>query len=471
MAESSALVDVDVNRVQVVRPDFAFPADGVHIRWPDDRLQAEKRLLTVKLEAAKAFARVNAIDKLVWNPPQAKFGLVAAGKAYLDLRQALADMGVDEQAAERLGIRLYKVGLVWPIEEHGMQRFCDGLDRIFVVEEKRSVLENQIVMQLFRQHATTQVLGKNDADGAELLPNYGETTPVMLVEALVRALPALAEMPSVAARRAVLQAQQSSRAALPKVAERSAFFCSGCPHNSSTKVPEGSLALAGIGCHWLSLFMDRQTETFTQMGGEGVTWLGMMPFTERKHVFVNLGDGTYHHSGILAIRAAIYAKANVTYKVLFNDAVAMTGGQMVSDTYTPQQIVQQIVAEGIGRAIVVSDDIEKYKSISRWQRRLSGRRDDPSPRRAGSAATRNAQRAWRHAAAVRPDLRGGKAPPAQARQDGRPRHARLHQRRGLRRLRRLFGAEQLHLGRAGWRHRSGASARSTKARATRTFPA
>ena len=364
VAESSAHVDVGLDRVTVVRPEFEFPADGVHIRWPDDRLEAEKRLMTVKLEAAKAFARANAIDAVIWDPPQARTGLVAAGKAYLDLLQALADMGVDEEVAQRLGIRLYKVGLVWPIEEQGMRQFYAGLERILVVEEKRSLLEDQIVIQLHREPNRPQVLGKRDAAGAALLPNHGETDPALLVEALVRAIPELGQLPSVQARRAVLHAQQTARAALPKLAVRSAYFCSGCPHSTSTKVPEGSLALAGIGCHWLSLFMDRQTETFTQMGGEGATWLGMMPFTDRQHVFVNLGDGTYHHSGILAIRAAVYAKAHVTYKLLFNDAVAMTGGQMVSDTYTPQEVVQQILAEGVGRAVVVSDDIEKYKSVA-----------------------------------------------------------------------------------------------------------
>ncbi len=363
IAESSALVDVATDRVTVKKPDFPIPPDGVNIRWPDDRLTAEKRLMTVKLEAAKAFARANGIDRRIWEGPRARIGLVAAGKSYLDLRQTLQDMGVDEEAASRLGIRLQKIGLVWPIDEHGMRGFCAGLERVFVVEEKRGILEDQIAALLLRSGERVQVLGKLDAVGTELLPSYGELGPAQLFDALLRVVPELLTLPSVQARLAIHQAKKEARNALPIVPARSAFFCSGCPHNSSTKVPEGSLALAGIGCHWLSLFMDRGTETFTQMGGEGANWLGMAPFTDRKHVFVNLGDGTYHHSGVLAIRAAVYANANVTYKLLFNDAVAMTGGQMVSDTFTPQQVVAQVLAEGVQRAVVVSDDIEKYKAL------------------------------------------------------------------------------------------------------------
>lgn len=363
IAESSALVDVGMDRVTVQQPDYVIPAEGVSIRWPDDRLVAEKRLMTVKLEAAKAFARANAIDQRMWDGPQARIGLVAAGKAYLDLRQALQDIGIDERVASRLGIRLQKIGMVWPIDEHGMHDFCSGLERVFVVEEKRGILEDQISALLFRSGARVQVLGKLDGAGAELLPNYGELSPALVLDALLRVMPDLHSLPSVRARLAIHQAKRETKGTLPAVPARSAFFCSGCPHNSSTKVPEGSLALAGIGCHWLSLFMDRGTETFTQMGGEGANWLGMAPFTERKHVFVNLGDGTYHHSGVLAIRAAVYANVNVTYKLLFNDAVAMTGGQMVSETFTPQQVVAQVLAEGVKRAVVVSDDIEKYKAI------------------------------------------------------------------------------------------------------------
>ena len=363
IAESSALVDVGIDRVTVQQPDFVIPDEGVNIRWPDDRLVAEKRLMTVKLAAAKAFARANAIDQRVWDGPQARIGLVAAGKAYLDLRQALQDIGVDDRVATRLGIRLQKIGLVWPIDEHGMHAFCSGLECVFVVEEKRGILEDQVSALLFRSGARVQVLGKLDAAGAELLPSYGELSPELVLDALLRAMPDLQALPSVRTRLAIHQSKRETKSTLPVVPARSAFFCSGCPHNSSTKVPEGSLALAGIGCHWLSLFMDRGTETFTHMGGEGANWLGMAPFTERKHVFVNLGDGTYHHSGVLAIRAAIYANANVTYKLLFNDAVAMTGGQMVSETFTPQQVVAQVLAEGVKRAVVVSDDIEKYKSL------------------------------------------------------------------------------------------------------------
>ena len=382
IAESSACVDLDIDRVRINTPEYSFPEGGVHIRWPDERLPAEKRLVTVKLPAVQAFARANPFDRNEWDMrgdtlgdtrgdthtaagQSGGIGLIAAGKSWLDLRQALADLGIDAALAARLGIRLRKLGLVWPIEEAGMREFCAGLDTVLVIEEKRGFIEDQVAVLLHRAGVATRVLGKLDAAGNALLPAHGELGPALIAEALAKVVPAVADLPAAQARAAILAAQRSALAAVAAdpVAARIPYFCSGCPHNTSTKVPEGSLALAGIGCHWLSLYMGRDTATFTHMGGEGATWLGMMPFSERKHVFVNLGDGTYHHSGIMAIRAAVYAKANVTYKLLFNDAVAMTGGQQVSDSYTPQQIVAQIMAEGVQRAVVVSDDVDKYRAL------------------------------------------------------------------------------------------------------------
>ena len=377
VVESSASIEMDPDDLRIVIPDAPLPEGGLGIRWPDAPLDQEARLVDHKWYAALDYIRANKLNKIVLDAPQARFGIVAAGKAYLDLRQALADLGLDDDACLRIGIRILKVGCVWPLHAQDVQEFAAGLEEILVVEEKRQVLEYAIKEQLYNwPHAQRpRVFGKFDErDGAGgewaeprgqwLLPARYELSPALVARALARRL-GQAGLPedlctAMEARIAIIDAKEREAARPRATAERKPWFCSGCPHNTSTRVPEGSRALAGIGCHYMALWMDRRTETVTQMGGEGVSWLGQMHFTRDKHVFVNLGDGTYFHSGLLAIRAAIAAKATLTYKILYNDAVAMTGGQPVDGTLTVPQIAQQVVGEGAARVLVVSDEPEKY---------------------------------------------------------------------------------------------------------------
>ncbi len=378
VVESSSSVELDPDRVQIVLPqDFALPPGGLNIRWPDPPLAQEARMLEHKWYAALAYVRANGLNRVVIDPPGARFGIMAAGKAYLDVRQALVDLGLDEAACRRIGIRLLKVGCVWPLDGLATRDFARGLDEILVVEEKRQVLEYALKEQLYdwRDDVRPHVVGKYDEhDGAggewspergqPLLPIRYELSPAIVARAIAarlerRELPAELQA-RIDARIGVIAAREREMQQLQGAGERKAWFCSGCPHNSSTKVPEGSRALAGIGCHYLVLGMERNTATYTQMGAEGTPWLGQMHFTDEKHVFVNLGDGTYFHSGLLAIRAAIAAKANMTYKILYNDAVAMTGGQPVDGVMTVPQIVQQVLGEGASRVVVVSDEPQKY---------------------------------------------------------------------------------------------------------------
>ncbi len=350
--ESSAAVDIDPDRVTIAIPsDFALPADGLNIRWPDDRLALEARLLETKLDAARAYCRANNLNHTVIDSPKARLGIVAAGKSYLDVRQALELLGIDDRLAGELGLRVLKVAMVWPLEADGMRRFATGLETILVVEEKRALIETQLKEALYHAPARPRILGKQDEAGQPLLPPCGELTPTQIAQVLARLI---GDHPLVSARLARIEADERRHA--PKIAgKRMPWFCPGCPHNSSTRVPEGSRALAGIGCHFMVTWMNRDTDTFAQMGGEGAAWIGLSPFTETEHVFVNIGDGTYFHSGILAIRAAVAAQVNITYKILYNDAVAMTGGQPVDGGLTVPQIAQQLHAEGVGHVVVVTD--------------------------------------------------------------------------------------------------------------------
>ncbi|OAD17784.1 indolepyruvate ferredoxin oxidoreductase family protein [Achromobacter insolitus] len=383
IVEVSASVDVDPHRVEIVLPqDFLLPADGLNIRLPDTPLQQEARLLDYKLYAALAYARANKLNRELWQVPQrdARFGIMTSGKAYLDTRQALSDLGLSEAVCQRIGLRLFKVGMVWPLESTGMQRFAEGLDEILVVEEKRQVLEYQLKEELFSWIGSgkkiPRVVGKfDDKDGGEwsvpqgnwLLPAHYEFSPAMVARAIAARLLRF-ELPedvraSIEARLAFISGREQALARPRVVEERKPWFCSGCPHNTSTRLPEGSRGMAGIGCHYMVRWMDRSTDVYTQMGGEGVPWVGQAPFTEEKHVFANLGDGTYFHSGLLAIRAAVAAKVPITYKILFNDAVAMTGGQPVDGPLSVPMISRQMAAEGIDKIIVVTDDTEKYQRI------------------------------------------------------------------------------------------------------------
>ena len=361
--DSSASVDIGPDRIEILEPvDFEMPSGGLNIRWPDQPLDQEYRLHKYKLDAALAFARANSLDRIVLDSPRPRFGIVTTGKSYLDVRQALDDLSIDDAHAAEIGIRLYKVAMSWPLEREGIRQFAEGLEEVLVVEEKRAVIESQLKEQLYnwRPDLRPRVIGKFDENGDWILPSNGELTPTRIARVIASRIARFHASPRIAERLAFLDATERQLADNVVPFYRTPYFCSGCPHNTSTKVPEGSRALAGIGCHYLSQFMDRSTATFTQMGGEGAPWIGQSPFTETRHVFVNIGDGTYMHSGLLAIRAAVAAKVNITYKLLFNDAVAMTGGQPIDGGLTVSAVTRQLAAEGVRRIVVVTDEPEKY---------------------------------------------------------------------------------------------------------------
>ena len=472
--DSSASVYVDPQRVTVTMPsDFATPPGGLHIRWPrggmDWAVEQERRLHGPKLAAAQAFARANGLDRVVIDAPQPRLGIVTTGKAYLDVRQALSELGITEARAAELGIRVYKVALAWPLEPQGALAFAQGVKDILVVEEKRGFVENQLVKLFYNVEASRRpsIVGKTDETGAMLLPSAGELTPTMVARAIVARLKRLGDASPFEERLARLEAFERPAPPVSNI-QRTPFFCSGCPHNTSTRVPEGSRAMAGIGCHSMALFMpDRHTATLTHMGGEGVNWIGQAPFTAERHVFQNLGDGTYAHSGLMAIRAAAAAGVNITYKILYNDAVAMTGGQPVEGAMTVPQIAQA----GAGRRRAPRRRrCRRTGQISKACRLPRRRRHSPS-RRSRRRTTRAARYRRPHRADLRSDLCGGETAPPQARQISRSARAGLHQRRRLRRLRRLLGQIELYRGAAGRDRRSAASGASISRTATRIFPA
>ena len=361
--DSSAVVDVDPLRIQVKIPeDFQLPEDGVHIRWPDPPLAQEKRLNVYKIYAARAFALANNLNQVKLDSPNPRLGIITTGKSYLDVRQALDDLGLDEALCAKVGLRVLKVGMSWPLEPVSVHQFAEGLDEILVVEEKRSIIEDQLTGQLYNWPVgkRPRVVGEFDEQGNSLLPNLGELTPAMIARVIAKRLAPIYSSQTIEERLAFLDAKEKALAAPKHKTVRTPHFCSGCPHNSSTKVPEGSRALGGIGCHYMTQWMDRSTDTFTQMGGEGATWIGQAPFTDTPHVFQNLGDGTYFHSGHLALRAAVAAGVNITYKILYNDAVAMTGGQPIDGELRIDQLSQQVHAEGVKRIALVSDEPDKY---------------------------------------------------------------------------------------------------------------
>jgi indolepyruvate ferredoxin oxidoreductase len=404
VVEACASVQIDPDRVNIVLPeDFALPSDGLNIRWPDTPLDQEARLLDYKFYAALAYIRANKLNHAVIDAPNAWFGIITAGKAYLDTRQALLDLGLDDARCRALGIRLFKCGVVWPLEAQTTRGFATGLQEILVVEEKRQLIEYALKEELYnwRDDVRPKIYGKfdeRDGHGGEwsmpmgrwLLPAHAELSPALIAKAIAARLLNPGEYGKrfhldadtrrhIEARLAIIQAKDKAALSPIEIArergeqpadqlanplQRVPTFCSGCPHNTSTRVPEGSRAVAGIGCHYMVTWMpDRNTSTFSQMGGEGVAWIGQTQFTDETHIFANLGDGTYFHSGLLAIRASIAAKVNITYKILYNDAVAMTGGQPIDGTLTVPDVVAQMKAERATRIDVVTDDPEKYEDI------------------------------------------------------------------------------------------------------------
>ncbi|WP_415235274.1 indolepyruvate ferredoxin oxidoreductase family protein [Sneathiella sp.] len=366
--ESSATAYVGDDRVQVKIPDtIEEPAGGVHLRWPDSAVAQEERLVRHKIPMVKEFVRVNGLDKITKDSTARKFGIVTTGKSWLDVEQALSDLGITQEIAEEIGLSVYKVACTWPLEPTGLQNFAKGLDEILVVEEKRSLIEEQAARILYDMEARPRLVGKTDPAGAFLLSSDGELTPGEVASAIASRLK-IRDLPkSLIDGIAVAEANESGNAMPAAPVSRSPWFCSGCPHNSSTNVPEGSRAMAGIGCHTMAVYMpNRRTQTYTHMGAEGANWIGQAPFTNEEHIFQNLGDGTYYHSGLMAIRAAAAADVNITYKILFNDAVAMTGGQPFDGPLSPWQISQQVHAEGTKKIVVVTDEPEKYDSQTRW---------------------------------------------------------------------------------------------------------
>ena len=364
-ADSSASVNTNPFAMQFIRPtDFAMPEDGLNIRWYDAPVAQEERLVTLKLPAAQAYARANGLDRLTLNPARKRFAIVATGKGWMDTMQALEDLGITKARAEEMGLAVYKVALVWPLETSGIIKLAEEVEELFVVEEKRGLIEEQIKKALFNMPLPRRprVTGKIDERGAPLLPETYELSPSQIADALIKRLTPIMDTSGFASRMDIIHKNFDLKGK-PSPVVRMPWFCSGCPHNTSTKVPEGSRALAGIGCHYMTMWMDRSTMMFTQMGGEGVPWIGQAPFTDEKHIFTNLGDGTYFHSGLLAIRAAQAAKVNITYKILYNDAVAMTGGQPVDGQLTVPMVASQVRAEGIETIYVVTDEPWKYKGV------------------------------------------------------------------------------------------------------------
>ena len=370
--ESTAVVDVDPHRVEVAIPtDFVMPPGGLSIRWPDPPLAQEARMQEHKAYAALAYCRANKLNRIVIDSPRPRLGIITAGKSYLDVRQALDDLGIDERLAAEIGLRVMKCGMTWPLESDGTRHFAEGLEEILVVEEKRQHIEYQLKEELYNwsEAVRPRVIGKFDEKGEWSLPQGGwllhaasELTPAMIAGAIAGRIARFHTSETIARRLAFIRDKEAALARQRLAIARVPHYCSGCPHNTSTRVPEGSRALAGIGCHYMATWIyGSTTQTFSQMGGEGVAWIGQAPFTETPHVFANLGDGTYFHSGILAIRASVAAGVNITYKILYNDAVAMTGGQPLEGTLTVAQLVGQLAAEGLERIEVVADATEARK--------------------------------------------------------------------------------------------------------------
>ena len=376
VVESGATVDIDQVNTRVAAwadadtvrqvTGHQAPADGLHYRWPDlPSLRIETRLVD-KLAAVAAFARVNSVDRMVIDSPQATVGIVTVGKAHFDLMEVLRRLEISPESLARAGLRLYKVGLAFPIETTRMTAFVDGLQEVLVIEEKGAIVETQLRDLFYNATPRPVIVGKKNADGQPLVSAVGELRPSRLIELvaqwIARHFPGHAEFGD--------YLQHVRDFTLPEMlandgdsVKRLPYFCAGCPHNTSTRVPEGSEARAGIGCHFMANWMDRETSGLIQMGGEGVDWVSHRLFTRKPHLFQNLGDGTYYHSGYLAIRQAVAAKATITYKILFNDAVAMTGGQPVDGVISVDAIARQVESEGVKQVVVLSDDITQYDAI------------------------------------------------------------------------------------------------------------
>src|SRR6266581_1997636 len=366
--ESTAVVDGSLDRVKIVIPDdFEMPPGGLNIRLNDPILAQEARLYDYKRDAMLAFVRANKLNRYITTGGRdAKIGIITVGKSYLDVRQALDELSIDEAMCNDFGVRLFKVACPWPLSQRELKEFAQGLDLIIVVEEKRSLLEVQVREELYGTANQPICIGKKDEQGNWLFPVKGALDPNDIAICIGERILARRQSELIAAEVARLKKAQRALAEMQDVAQRTPYFCSGCPHNSSTVVPDGMRAYAGIGCHYMVQWMDRSTLGFTQMGGEGANWIGEAPFSTRPHVLQNIGDGTYNHSGYMALRASIASGVNVTYKILYNDAVAMTGGQTNDGNLSVPKIAAQVAAEGARRVVVVSDEPKKYAKDEDW---------------------------------------------------------------------------------------------------------
>jgi indolepyruvate ferredoxin oxidoreductase len=366
--EVTGTIDGDPHRLRFVIPhDFAMPEGGLGPRPGDTVLAGEARIHDFKLAAARAFARANGLDRVVWQGGRRpRIGIATIGKSYLDVRQAFELLGIDETRAADLGVRLFKVAMAWPLEPEAVRRFAAGLDLIIVVEEKRGLIEPQMRAILYGGAGAPAIIGKEDEAGQTLFPARGALDAGLIATAVGARIARITGDEETAARASKLAAARGAGAEIAGAPARLAYFCAGCPHNTSTRVPDGARAIAGIGCHYMAKWMDRATVGVTQMGGEGANWIGEARFSRRPHIFANIGDGTYNHSGILAIRAAVYAGVTMTYKLLFNDAVALTGGQANDGGLTVAAICQQLAGEGVARIVIVADEPRKYASGTRF---------------------------------------------------------------------------------------------------------
>ncbi|MBL4612892.1 MAG: indolepyruvate ferredoxin oxidoreductase family protein, partial [Emcibacter sp.] len=372
--ESAATVNMDQLKDEFITPEHeGYDPLALHYRWSDPFPLVEGRLIDHKLKAVHAFVRANPIDKLIWDcsksfPAKKPLGIITCGKGHLDLMQALSNAGIDQEAGEKSGVSIYKIGLTWPLEPQGITVFASQFEKIIVVEEKRSFVETQIRDIFYNLPADKRpvIVGKNNEDGKQILDPVGEISPEEVLEALTPYLQEIGLNGTLEKMNLLASAHLAEIHNVENKDFRTPFYCSGCPHNISTKVPDGSRAMLGIGCHFMAGGMNRNTGSLTQMGGEGVNWIGQSKFTHEGHIFQNLGDGTYYHSGLLAIRQSVAAKSTLTYKILYNDAIAMTGGQPLEGTLTVDQISRQIHNEGVSPIYVVTDEPDKYPSTANF---------------------------------------------------------------------------------------------------------
>jgi len=354
---ADASASIEIRRPKIIIPKFDFPADGINFRWPDTPEAQEERIITYKLPAVQAFVKANDLDKVIFKSKKPRLSIITTGKSYIDTLQALDDLWIGQQKAKDIGISLYKVAVTWPLETSKLHEFIKDSETVLVIEEKRSLIESQLKDSLYNTDIRVPVIGKHDKNGSPLLPETYELNPQIIAKAIADLISSYHTSDQITARLETIQ--RKTKLSSMADAKRLPHYCSGCPHNTSTKVPEGSKAIAGIGCHYMATWIYPDTVGFTHMGGEGIPWLGQSKFSSTDHVFANLGDGTYNHSGSLAIRAALASDANITYKILFNDAVAMTGGQPLTGELTSAKISHQVYHEGVRNIVVVADDLER----------------------------------------------------------------------------------------------------------------